>query len=306
MILQKHQIFQTEFNFFVKLFEIYGFQHFNASKLSDKNVNEKPSKIRFGFMLIRLFTMIFLIIAFIINFASKRNAIYLNPLTKLFQIVLIFVMISFGICSILESYISACKVKQLYMNFSKILFIMTNVLKISINFSQWKKKLYLKFTAFSIVVTVLYFGPLRNYKGRELVLVLGYLPNTIVVIIFLQYFFCVSFVNNSVQNLIIYIKKMQHKDEMRAKEVWHSKHVQMFECDKIENLQTCERIYNLISECVELINESFGLTALLMIYLMLITVTMSGYRLFVPFFEGKSFDSVHFGMKTILNCFNII
>lgn len=285
-------IFENEFSLILKIFEVFGLQNFGSDQI---NVREKPSKYRFIYMIIRMMIMVTLMIFYILRLQSKHNNDYSkNDLMIFIQRTMNIGMILSVILSIFQSYFATNELKKFYINSRKILCILNKDLNIDLNFNEIRRKIYIRLFFMCAIFTGFYSISGDFYEYFELTFILSYIPILFFIMTIFHYVFFVDITYHfllaitkhmqlmSIENRVIEIMTVDYNKIIPVKPVNNSD-------EKLRSLKLCRAIYNLIYESCSYINDSFGITILIMLMNIVIALTVSGYKIFIMVVENKEF-----------------
>lgn len=278
----------------MKFFEILGVQNFDVTKINGENFQDRGTLCRFCIMLIRLSviltTIFFATISMYDVEATDGKANQLMGLlilsVQLAMVTMMFV-INFGF------FLSTRKLKLFYIN----LFEVINSVRDELSFLNCDAILSVKkkpncvliFAIFFTILSILHFKSVltHSYKGKEYVLIATYFaPNLFYMAAIFQYIFLINLTN---QNLVCLVEIV---NEIRigfyvAKGNNDLLPTRMIEDKILRALKTCRRIYNLIYENSQLINEFHGIFLILMIFIFVASGTSYGYIIYVKIINNS-------------------
>lgn len=284
--------FSSNFNFLLYFFELCGIQNFNAIKLNERNVNDRPTLLRFLYMLFRLLGMSAITIIFNFDVYSEETneVVTSNKLITMAEMGLKCGTFFLLIIGILQSFIATGNFKEIYAKFDQIIVLLQTELQLSIDWKQKQKILCFKFLIFLMVLTACQFGPIGFYEGNELALVVSFIPNFYFFILLIYFTTLVDVCNELLQTIIKTLSEISNKSRQQKFDL------KTLKSNNLKRIKLCRKIYNLLHEIGVLINKSFGLTLLVMIFLMVCAATVAGYRFFVSFYENEKNVSSFIGL----------
>lgn len=289
--------FNKSEKFCMKIFEVFGLQNFNVTKLNEENFEDRGTLCRFWIMLIRL--SVILTTIFFVSFNLYDAEVVegkMNPLMGLLMLSIEVAWIIMMFVITLGMFFSTKKLKQFYMNYFSILKIIRDELSFldcdAILSIEKKPNNLLRFSIIFLALTILFFAGIGVYKGREYLLVDTYLgPNLLVYITVFHFVFLVDLANHC---LVILIEIV---DEMGIGFIVPSENNDLLPMRMIEDkirrvVKTCRRIYNLIYENCEIINEIYGKFLVLINFIFVASITLYGYLIYVKIIQGSDNESL--------------
>lgn len=293
-VKKKYSSFEYEFRYIFKVFEYFGLQNFSGDQIS--NLSEKPSKFRLFYMIFRMVTGVTIMILYIMTMQSKQDNEFSNDLMVFIQKTMNVGFIISVIVSTFQSYWSTDKMKQIYINCKKILFILNNDLNIDLNFHKIKRIIYLRLFIMCTSAAGFYFiiGSLEDYQN--LAFFLGFTPIFFFILSVFHYIFFVDISYNFLAAIAKYMKRLSFENNVIEimtidnRKVLHVKPTD----NSLENLRTlklCRTIYSLLHQNCSHINCTYGISLLVTLINILIALTVSGYKLFILVVEKKEFQS---------------
>lgn len=283
--------FASEISFLCQLFEFTGFQNFNAFYLTKENSKEKPSIIRFAYMIFRLSLMVFIVVFFNFNVLTQGSSEIVETINILSIVemgILVANLISVMV-TILALYFGTIEMKKIYLIFNKIYNILRNDLSMKMNWSKTQNILILKYILLWIFLTILHFCPYKYYVDKELTLVASYIPMCMITYLTVfHYAFLVEVMNEFL--------KINSESILEVCELSHSKRnnhgssssIKSLEKEVNKRIRVCRYVYNKICEVCDIMNKIYGLSILLLFLFLVTTSTVSGYRIFVSISDGMS------------------
>lgn len=288
----KKPAMETELSSCLKVFEFIGLQFFSLKDLTVDNSKKRPTFFRAVFMMVFVTIICLLMIGFILKdntaITGKVSAktIVMHVIQRSFNIGMILVCCS----STIQSFVSTLEIKRVFMNLKEIEKIINQEFSVQIDFKTFKenawKRLYIMLTSF----TILHGGTSLFHMYEEDIVVkifLGALPVLFLIMIVYKMIFFVALINFSLRLLddlitdIFQYQPINIIDNIN----YHLTSVKTTE-NLLERLRAARKIFNIIFENGALINKSNGLTTLIILTTVVISLTVAGYEAFVIFVGG--------------------
>ena len=236
-----------------KVFHIFGLLYFSIKKLSTENINTYPS-VLYTVQFILILTVFSFQALLFFNNLSKMYAISISAKSSLSLVVqsLSFLGIFFVYAvAAIQSYFSTPKLKKIFKNLIVISKIFSDDFGYILSYRAVKIWFFKRTVALSIVYFLshlLVFAYELKFDGKDILErnVLAFLLTIFLTMIVQKFLFFVNLVDYNLKHLIILMKKISRIQNSRRKK-------------KLEKLR---KVYNLIQENVELINQCLGLTTL--------------------------------------------
>jgi hypothetical protein len=196
--------------------------------------------------------------------------------------------------SVFQSFFTTKKLATIFDNFKKIFQITADDFKISQNFHQIKRRFKINVTLMILfLLSTQIFLVAMESKSFESVLSLccGTLPIIFVLLTVFKFVFYVQMINfelKMLSNLVEGIFQPQSPkviDELDLHLITVKPH--KFYDDVFKKFVSAKKIYNILYENGSLLNESMGFTMLVLLIVLVITLTASGYQIFVILVGGN-------------------
>lgn len=288
---------EDEFNSCLILFEVLGQQYFSLKSLQESNVQTRPSVFR----LIHMIFLVLLIPVLMIFYILQEHS-YLQESLNAKNILMYVIknsmnvgMVLVACTSLIQSYISTEKTKKIYMNLRENVQSYINDFNQTINFRMIRNAAFKRLSVMVIFFVVVHGGiTLLNLHSMDAVikLTIGLLPMFFLLTIMNKYIFYVGMVNHQLQYLATLMGDILKADPHPVKIIVDIVNnglkpmpIKLPE-DPMRKLRAARKIYNIIFENGTLINESNGLTILVMLISLVIALTVSGYEVFVIIIGG--------------------
>lgn len=272
-------------------------QYFNSKNLDEKNLDEKLSIYRWLYMIVRLCIMLFLIGFHIEDMREQAEA--KNILAFVIQGLLNIGMVLILCVSVLQCFFSTRKIKLFYLEVNQILKLIEENFRSSLDFKRIKINTFLRFSTLFALFTG-FFILSADFTRFDYIFYLGYIPIFFLILIIFHYIFFVDLTNQFIRFLTSIMHEILKNNEISVITIYGKKLSSAGSLNSVSNQQIeitrkvkiCRQIYNKVFDCSKLINQSFGLTILLMLSNVVIALTISGYRLFVVAVEKRGMNDL--------------
>lgn len=277
------------------LFEMFGLQYFSLKSLKDHGVPQKLPYLRAIYMifLIFLYTSLMAIYVFTDESFLDRRVTAKTVLTYTIQhsmkIGLFLVIFS----SVLQSFLSTKKLATIFENFRKVFEITSEDFNVTQNFIKIKQRFKINVTLMIIfLLSTQVFLIVMDTKSFEefIFLCCGTLPIIFVLLTVFKFVFYVQMINHELKmlsNLVEGIFRLQSPKIIEQLDL-HLISVKphRFYDDVFKKFVSAKKIYNILYENGSLLNGSMGFTMLVLLIVLVITLTASGYQIFVILVGG--------------------
>lgn len=294
---------------FMFIFEVFGLQYFSLQKLSPENFKTKPGHCRILYMLFILVIIVSMTVGYIIHDHTQ----ILEPITmKHLVMIAVQQSMNFGILlvvtvSLVQSYVSTNNIKGIFMNTRDIIQLCVYDFKIAIDFNRIKSEARKTLRNFVIFITTLH-GTLMlihmNSFDELLQMMLGMLPIFFLVMVEYKFVFYVDMVNRQLEFLKNLLEDTFKYQLIRNIDDFNF-HLTVRPIkapdDPIRKLRAAWKIYMKIYDISRLINDSIGLTVLVMLMSLVIALTVSGYEIVVILVGGLPLKRLPGDNKFIFN-----
>jgi 7tm Chemosensory receptor len=285
--LKKMETFESEkqLHSTFRFFEFVGLQYFSLKKLTDKNVSEKPSKLR----ALQMFLSIFLLIltwCLLEEFSAESNDFekvmrenIMNLAIEILQDVLVFLSIltTFG-----HAYTTTTKMKSLFMNLREISrqFLTMNVV---LNFDRVKQSVWKIFSVMTLGLIVqysflAYFDPRNTPRSF-----LSFYYNFVSILSVMKFVLFVAIINLLLRELLHVLSSFNQIELINESSCFELSTKRSLEkrTRLIKQLKAARKVYTNIQENVSLVISINGRTVFLFIVLMITTIIWSAYICFL-------------------------
>lgn len=265
------------------IFQAFGQIYFSIKKLSRKTVNKFPT-LYYTIYFVIIFTALTSQMALFVYLASIDNPEALSAKTALNFIVQNLVLVGLILIlwvAFIQSYAATPKLKRIFINFIEISNLFRHNFQHNVDYKcsqRWLFKIVIYFYLtyiFSQLAVVSY----ERYYGDESSIyraVTGTIPTSLIAIVAIKYTFLITLINQILNQMIIVFEKMFKKIELNGVVIVSENHGNFNA--KIRNLR---KIYLLVNESVELINKSMGHTMLTMVFVLVLGLITSVYKMFL-------------------------
>lgn len=289
---------ETEFSSSLLIFEVLGLQYFSLKLLSCKTLWTRPSIVRTVYMILLLIFMTGISVWFVTSEAvleTSSTVTAKNVLTFALQHSLNLGLILVVIVSMVQSYFTTPKVKKIYLNFKEITDIALDHFNIKKDFKQVRKGAIKRITVVVSSFVVLHltsfffrFGSVND----TIPMLVGAIPVFYLIMVGYKYVFYVAMVNHQMRCVLRLLEEAFKRPLIITKNIENIKFnltntqiVKKYE-NPMTKLLAVRRTFNLVYENGTLINESNGLTILIVLVDLVIAITASEYEIFVVVVGG--------------------
>lgn len=283
--------FEDELHSCLFIFEVTGLQYFSLKKLLSHKSNGLE-KWRVVYMLVLLLCIFSLAVSYVIHDhrAIEGNVTPKNVLMFAIQNTMNFGIIMVEIISLLQSYWSTRKIMKIYAALKEIVHLCFNDFKTFIDFTKIKERAWKRFRQMLAFIGVLHISlTLYHIKSTDAIcqLFLGIIPLFFLTMVVNKFVFYVDLVNSLLEFLKYLLEDIFKYEPIKIISNLHSstKTVKAPE-DPMRKLRACWKIYMKIYDISGLINDSIGLTILVLLSSLVVTLTISGYEVFVIIVGG--------------------
>lgn len=286
---------EDELNGGLVIFELIGLQYFSLKTLTRENMMQRPSVIRTIYMLILLVAFTALISFFIMmdNEIERENITAKNVLMLAIHHSMNVGFILITWTSLIQSFNSTQNVKRFFFNLKDILELYKTEFDVTLNYKRIKKTLWKRFAKMISFFLIVHVGTsvwhLRSYYDLFHMLI-AMLPVLFLLMIIYKFMFYVNVVNRHLKFMGSLLEK-SFSNQTKPNEVIPVKQLSSPE-DPIRKLKAARKVYNLLYDNGMLVNESFGLTILIFLMMLVTNLTVSGYQIFVIVVGGLSLDQI--------------
>lgn len=293
---------EEELNNCLILFELLGQQYFTLKSLTSRNLTSRPSIFRFIYLVI-----VFLFISILMVYYIYQDQAVINESLNAKNVLMYAVKNSmhFGMVlvvwtSLIQSFVSTRKIKKIFFNVMETVQLCATEFNVMIKPKLIRNAAWKRISVMIIFFAIVHGGMMiLNVSSSKAVkkLTIGLLPIFFFLTIMNKYIFYVGMINHQLEflrNLIGSIFKSESPQTINIVENmnFHLKSVKPMTSadDLMKKFRAARKIYNIIYENGILINESNGLTILVMLISLVIALTVSGYEMFVIIIGGLPLD----------------
>lgn len=272
------------------IFQVFFLLYFSVKRLECADGPSRFYKIKFAIFLLIISTQIISTFYFLSNAITTRIDSK-SALNYIIQILLFTVVILTYFFAFFHSFTTTKKMKKIFSNFLSISQICCQNFQYNVDCRLimiwlYKTIAYIYFV-YSILQIILYlFEKHFDVKNPLKIAFLRSTPAFIFCLVMIKFVFIVNLVNYYLEHLIIILN-----DLFRSNHEPNIINVRpKFDFSLERKLKIIRKIYCLIQENVELINHCMGVTILLQICIMILSLTSDCYRLFLAIVGGYSAD----------------
>lgn len=306
---------EDELNWSLFIFELMGLQYFSIKTLSYDSLKNRITLYRFIYM---VFLLTF-VLTFVVAFVMAENYMVIESLTV--KNVLMFTIknsmnvgLVLVVCSsLIQSYSSTNYVMQIYLNTREISQLCFEEFKVFIDFKQVKNSTWKRLSVTALVLSTLHgvVGVIHmKYLLKIYPMLVSLVPMIFFFMIVFKMVFYIDLINIHLEFLEKLIKEvpMDHPIKiidninLHLLSVRTVKPVKPPEDTLIKKFRVIRKTYNLIYENGILINDSIGLSVLMLIGSLVIALTASGYEGFVIIVGGLPMEKI----PGVLKCVSVI
>ena len=284
-IMTKVQKFSESLESCTEVFQIFGLQLFTVypnveSRFDLRSKLAKKHKTSMALMLFIIF-LLFLGIAFGINL-ELQNQQNENVATALIVHFLSYVVIGSTLfTAVLNSYFKRVHLIEVFKNIEKVVNIFVIDFQIKFNFDQFSKNFkstLLK--AISVIVCasllVLSFIFYHNQSHVFLWAVLSVFSDTFIVFNFSYFVFFVLVVREILISMNMILEKLKHSHEVAK--ISFEMNARRKSSELFATILKLKRVYSILSEVVELVNNYFGVPIMMQLINLIIANISAGYK----------------------------
>lgn len=290
--------FEQELNSCMIMFEAMGLQYFSLKSLTVHNFRARPSVPRTIFMLFLVTLITILMIIFIIYDKSLPKEIITakNVLMQMVRKSLNFNLVLVVWTSLIQSFLSTEKVKKLFFNLTEVSQLSHQYFHMTFDAKRLKRLACRRTLLMMIFLMTVHGGVLIIsilHFGMMLKPLVAILPVMFLFTVVNKFLFYVGIVNSQleflaqlIENLFVWQEPVKLIDNKIILSIKPSRSAD----DPLRKLRAARKIYNKIFENSILINESNGLTLLVLLISLVISLMTSGYEIFVVIIGGLPMD----------------
>lgn len=286
---------EKELNSCVVVFELLGLQYFSLKSLTADSLRSRPSVFRALYMILWLFLTTSLMIIYIIHDHSlaQGSLTAKNVLMYAIQHTMNVGLILVAITSLIQSMTSTRNIKKFFLNIHEIFDLYLYDFKIPANLKSIKRSSWRRMTLMLMYYLTIHGGfmslhaPLSDAAYKML---FGMLPILFLVMIVYKFVFYVGIINRQLKflNKLLEDNFLHQPIKMIDNMKFHLTTVKPVKSpdDNLKKLRSLRKIYNVIFENAAIINDSIGLTVLMLLVCLVISLTVAGYQVFVIVIGG--------------------
>lgn len=268
-------------NSFLFVFELMGLQYFS---LVHDNLKDRPTSFRTAFMIV-IVTLISTILFCYLLFVPLKAEIITskNVLNFAIKHSMALGLLLVVYTSLIQSYISTRSIKKVYLNTKDIVRISFREFNMPVDFNLIKRaarKSFLLMSLFLVTVHITLSIRKVNSLLNALDSAFSLFAIFFLLMIVYKFVFYVAMVNNQLLLMRDLLRGIFKNIITKPFNLTSSEIVALTE-DPLRKFRAARKIYNLIYDNAALINDSNGLTILILLISIVITLTASGYEIFI-------------------------
>lgn len=287
---------EKEFKLFGALFELTGLQYFTLNDIS--KIQPQLSLLRYlYFVIIFVFIFCFSSLYLLLDYKDMLKSFMEQKMTTfVVQNFMKFGIISVIISSTAQSFLNTEKIKCFFKNTSAVIDIMYNDFKTLTHFKSLQMVLRLLILGIVILFCFLHtFLFLKTSEDRRWLLISTIFHVVLLFVTVLKFTFYVLIINyqlEMLQEVINNLFKNQSANSLSASRscaasITSASKKMHFPCIVSNKLISAKKIYNLLFENANIINDCMGLIILNLLVVLVISITASGYVIFVLIVDDK-------------------
>lgn len=297
---------------FLFMFELTGLQYFS---LEHDNLEDPPTALRRNFMIVLIILTTLLVSSFLMfvpveaEIVTAKNMLNFAIRHSMSVSVVLVVYTSF-----IQSYTSTRKIKKVFLNNKELVRVCQRDFGMPVDFRHIQRTARKRFFVMTVFLaaahTVLGLFMVQNLQ-YVLGLIILFFPYFFLFLIVYKFVFYVGMVNEQLMSLKSLLEGLFTHNQASKKSVnrfsfasWeqHSRSSELLKNLKSEELlrklRASRKIYNLVFDNSTLINESLGLTVLILLICLVIVLTATGFEIFITV-VGKSSKLDTYGKRVV-------
>lgn len=278
------------------IFQIFGHQYFSLKTLTAKNQSESPTltrKLFFAFNLV-LFTSLMGAFAFFISDKSSDDQLIAKNIISIaakYSVYLGLVLMIW--VALVHDYVATRQTKSFYLNCIHIADICERDFNHAIEHRLLRNSTF-KFLfsiGFANIFGEFVYNSLLDEPKSAVQMLFTVSPLLLLNTIILKFVFFVKLVNLHLETICKLLRKIYRPSEDSEVFVGISvMPVQDDSNDKIYKLRNLRKIYNVVAENANIINQVMGVTILLMVSVKISVITTYGYGLFLAMLGNTTIE----------------
>jgi hypothetical protein len=291
-----------ELNGMLFFLEILGLQYFSLrSSMKEKRPVKMPSLFRGVHFIITLLLQSALMVGYIFSDTEslEKQVTAKNILTYTIQNSMKIGMLAVIIVSAAQSFISTRKIKAMYLNMQKLIDLSDADFGVHVDFNGIRHNAKRNTAAVSIFFllthgTMIVLEAMSSLE-RSLYILMGAPPIIFLLSTVFKFIFYVHMINAELDLLKKLIEGIFNVPKVTILE----KDINFIPVKAARDSESpfrkfvsAKKIYNMIYENAVLVNDSMGLTVLMLLIATVITLTASGYEMFVILVEQKMKEKI--------------
>lgn len=274
--------FPKEFDTIQNLLNIIDVQHFKYG--NPKNTNGKPSRLRL--ILVSIKFVFIAILAIIISLEVENRFVIGSSLISALIFILRQFLFVVLISIVVQTYRSSMNIKLIYDNFKNVLLVFKS-LGVEFDFIRFRMLTIIRFFIFIFLVFSFFIIVDDMQKLLDYFFIVVFYPSLIIAFFVYFYTFQIDLVNHQLFLLVLVVQNILKMDD--------------FQNNKIELIRKCRKVFNAISNSINVLNRSFGLMILYILVFNVVYITYNSYKIIIAYkditesvvFYGKFKDKIH-------------
>lgn len=279
------------------IFELIGFQFFSLKALNQANYKDRPTAFRAIYM-VTILVFLAIKMYFFIMMSIEYNKSDVKITAKNVVMLAIQRFMDFGLVvvfltNLIQSFMSTQSIKMVFINVEKIVQLVKNEFKVIINFEKIRFATWKRF--YIMLICVGAFHAITSYlmfcnNQTILQMLTAVVPVFFLIMIVYKFIFYVGMINHQLKFLAKLLDNIFVYKSSKIVESFPKKLVKFD--DPIRKLRAARQIYNYIYHNSTLINDSLGLTILVLLAVLVTSLTACGYKIFVIVIGGLPTDEI--------------
>lgn len=291
-----HLKFGREFGVIFKIFKYLGFNYIEFQEHDNNDTawesdKTKYSKSQFVFLALRLIIFLALVALCIIENLEKlvgdegRLMILIQYIFDILSLVVSFTLL-------FQSFFATRRFKKFYKNIRVVLKMLHQNFDIIFNWQKTKKNVHLRAFIFWSIHAGLFLikADASGYNPQMLV---NYFAGLFLIAFLFYFIFIVEILNQTLALLVKSFHELSRPTSISHISIIASHNANLKSIYAVQRLSSnlrkiraCQKVYNIILDCGKAVNESFGLTMLLILIGIVLQMTVEGYKVFINLFTG--------------------
>lgn len=299
------------------LFQLFGHFFFSVKYLTPETQKKFPSLAYTIYFLVNFVALTGQMVIFTSLASSEDIAVSLAPKSFVNYLVQhsMFIGLTVIICvALVQSFIATPLTKKLFLNFINIARMCKKEFHYDIDYKAIRKQIFGNFfiiVLFFIISQLLIYSidkskgePNAFFKACCAIMPLIFMHTTA-----FKFFFLVKMANYHLEiiNQLIIKTFSSSWDAFESLNIdFKPIRLNKSSVDLTKRIKNIRRIYNVLHETTEIINQTMGLTVLTMFFVMVIVLTASGYRLFLTAVDKAPVEKAGWVIFALILSFSLL